>query len=60
MKTHIGITYTELYLIYTMNNYDTMLIGTQFHIITQNNAMVHMKTDPICDTTWKYTHVRIQ
>ena len=52
MKTHIGITYTELYLIYTMNIYDIMLIGTQFHIIAQNKATVHVRTDPIRDTLW--------
>ena len=36
-----------------MINYDIMLIGMQFRIIAQNNATVHMLTDPICDTPWK-------
>ena len=45
MKTHISITNTELYLIYTMINYDIMLIGTQFRIIAQNNATVRVRSD---------------
>ena len=48
MITHTGITNTEFYLIYTMINYDIMLIGTQFRVIAQNNATVHVRTDPIC------------
>ena len=53
MKTHINITNTELHLIYTMINYDIMLIGTQFHIIAQNNASVRVRSDSkICQKLW--------